>query len=252
MGGANPSPNSYGFRLYIAPDPTIGTKAKPAKSCKAILDAKQSLGDGAYWLDPDGNGTIGKFRTYCVFNPGVGWTMAMKINGASKTFRYDSGLWTNNQGFNTNSVNFDTSQAKLAPFWTMPVKKVLLSMKVGSTYRWLVVPKTASSLRAIFATNKPHKTSLGRSAWKSLISNSSLQLRCNAEGFNIGDSGAQVRIGIIGNNENNCSSPDSRLGFGGRGNRCAQDYNNTCGNTARCGGDKGNRNTKVFGYVFVN
>jgi len=228
----------------------IGTEQRPAKSCQEISDSVGSQPpNGTYWIDPDGSGKIKKFKALCAFNPGIGWTLAMKINGASKTFRYDSKYWTDTKGYKTTSIGWDTSEAKLEPFWTMPVKQVLLSMRVGSAYRWLVVPKTASSLRAIFATNKHQATKVGRAAWLSLLSNSSLQNNCNAEGFNVGNSGAQVRIGIIGNNENNCSSPDSRLGFGGRGNRCGQDYNNTCGNTARCGGHAGNRNTKVFGYI---
>ena len=230
----------------------IGSSKYPAKSCQEIADvATLQPKNGVYWLDPDGGGKIPKFRTFCAFNPGVGWTLAMKLSGASKTFRYDSGYWTNSSGYNTNSVNFDTSQAKLAPFWTMPFKQVLLSMKLGTGYTWMVVPKTASSLRTVFASNKFQATKLGRNAWLGLLGNSSLQPRCNREGFNVGDRGAQVRIGIIGNNENSCSSPDSRLGFGGRGYRCGQDDNNTVGNTARCGGHKGNRNTKVFGYVFI-
>ena len=66
-----------------------------------------------------------------------------------------------------------------------------------------------------------------------------------------GDERARVRIGIHSNQENNCSSPDSRIGFGGAGSACGQDNNNTCGNTATCSGDAGNRNTKVFGYVLA-
>ena len=230
----------------------IGDQAHPAKSCQELADVKAlQPANAVYWLDPDGDGKIPKFRTFCAFNPGVGWTLAMKISGASKTFRYDRAYWTDTQGHNTGSVNFDTSEAKLASFWTMPVKQVLLSMKFGSGYTWMVLPKTASSLRAIFATNAHHATTQGRAAWLNMLGDSSLQPHCNREGFNVGDRGAQVRIGIIGNNENDCNSPDSRLGFGGRGNRCGQDDNNTMGNAAKCGGDKGDRNTKVFGYVFI-
>ena len=62
-----------------------------------------------------------------------------------------------------------------------------------------------------------------------------------------------MRIGILGNNENNCKSADSWLGIGGFvGNQCLPGAsNNTCGNVAACGADNGNKNIVSIGYVFV-
>ena len=45
----------------------------------------------------------------------------------------------------------------------------------------------------------------------------SLQPRCNREGFNIlsdDTSMGKARIGIIGNNDNDCVTCDTRIGFG--------------------------------------
>ena len=39
-----------------------------------------------------------------------------------------------------------------------------------------------------------------------------MQPNCNQEGFN---SMNKIRIGILGNNENDCGTPDSFLGVGG-------------------------------------
>jgi len=54
----------------------LGSDANPAKSCKAILDAKVAKGDGLYWLDPDGaSGSNAKFQTWCdMTTDGGGWT----------------------------------------------------------------------------------------------------------------------------------------------------------------------------------
>ena len=60
-----------------------------------------------------------------------------------------------------------------------------------------------------------------------------------------------MRIGIIGNQENECHSPDSRIGIGGAGTHCGQDNSNSVGNTAKCHPDNGNKNIKSFGYVFA-
>ena len=54
-------------------------------------------------------------------------------------------------------------------------------------------------------------TSFGRSKWLSLLSGSRLQPYCNQEGINLLGT---VRIGIVGNNENDCGTPDTFLGVG--------------------------------------
>ena len=89
--------------------------------------------------------------------------------------------------------------------------------------------------------------------WKTLIgSDASLQHNCNKEGFNTAGSNiahSKARIGILGNNENDCSSTDSRIGFGtGR----AHDNSNTCGNYASLWApDNGEKNIKAMGYILV-
>lgn len=85
-------------------------------------------------------------------------------------------------------------------------------------------------------------TSLGRNTWKKLIgSDASLQLNCNREGFNVMGSvgGSKVRIGIIGNQENDCASPaspDSRIGFGAGGFPTGDP---SCGNVGSFSSDNG-------------
>lgn len=74
-----------------------------------------------------------------------------------------------------------------------------------------------------------------------------MQLSYNKEGFNVvgGKSSlSKARIGIIGNNENDCFECDSRIGFGTRGN---SDDTNTCGNEASSYADNGDKNIKAMG-----
>ena len=94
--------------------------------------------------------------------------------------------------------------------------------------------------------------SLGRDTWKLLIGSSvSLQPNCNKEGFNCksekSDHG-KARIGFIGNNEDNCVSSDSRIGFGTGGKH---DDSNTCGNEAMHDVDNGDKHIKAMGYILV-
>ena len=74
---------------------------------------------------------------------------------------------------------------------------------------------------------------------------------CQKEGFNVlsvNAGASRAPIGIVGNNENACTSSDSRIGFGTAG---YPDNTNSCGNVAKQGGDKGDKFIKAMGYIFV-
>ena len=77
-----------------------------------------------------------------------------------------------------------------------------------------------TTLLDIFQSGSYISTSVGRNGWLGLIANSELQPNCNKEGFNIDIADGKVRLGIIGNNENDCIYPDSALGFGTGGCFC--------------------------------
>ena len=57
-----------------------------------------------------------------------------------------------------------------------------------------------------------------------------------------------ARIGIISNNGNDCSTCDSRIGFGTGG---LHDDSNTCGNEAKYSTDNGDKKIKAMGYILV-
>ena len=122
-------------------------------------------------------------------------------------------------------------------------------MKVGDgTPKFILMNKTADSLYSLIADGKFRPTTLGKDTWKKLIETSSLQQHCNKQGFNSVTRPQKVRIGIQSNQENNCDSCDSRIGFGGAGH---PDNSNTCGNVASHNGAAGDRRIKAMGYVLV-
>ena len=112
--------------------------------------------------------------------------------------------------------------------------------------------KEASSLYSLIQDGQYRPTKQGRDEWKKLIgSQASLQKNCNKEGFNVLSDNAnscKARIGIVSNNEDDCSSSDSRIGFGTGG---YPDDTTTCGNVAKHGGDSGDKFVKAMGYIFV-
>ena len=121
-------------------------------------------------------------------------------------------------------------------------------MKISDNQsKFIVINQQANSLYSLIADGKYRRTSLGRDTWKSL--NGSLQYNCNREGFNAKctESGySKARIGILGNDQTDCRTCNSRLGFGSGGN---YDDTNTCGNLDNHGGKK--LSIKTMGYILV-
>lgn len=252
-GGPGQAQVHFTTPLRVGTCPDGNSAASAARSCKDILDTGNSVGDGVYWLDPDGEtGPTAPFSAYCdMTSDGGGWTLVFKIDGNKTTFSYDAALWTNQNTLNPTAVAPDTTEAKLPGFLSMPFTELRLGITVSGTTNWKTLSYSASSLYSIFSSNTYIATSVGRNYWKGLINGSSLQPNCNKEGFNVAGPGASVRLGMINNQENDCNSPDSRLGFGGSGTNCGQDGSNSCGNSAYCSGDNGNQNIKGFGMIWV-
>ena len=171
-----------------------------------------------------------------------------------RTFHYEADLWENKNAFNLPGAEtgFDSEETKLPTYWETPFSKICLGMKIGQQIRFMVINKQADSLYSLIADGQLRATSLSREKWKSLIGpEGSLQPHCNTQGFNaVGTNPdhSKARIGITANQENDCSSCDSRIGFGTGG---YPDDSNTCGNEARHSPDNGDKHIKAFGYILV-
>ncbi|XP_073249538.1 uncharacterized skeletal organic matrix protein 5-like [Porites lutea] len=185
---------------------------------------------------------------------GGGWTLVMKTDGKKNTFHYDSKLWTDKMDHypSAGKTLLDHQETKLPTYWSTPFTKICLAMKIGNQVNSIVINKQANSLRSLIADGIYRSTSLGRHTWKQLIGQqASLQRYCNKEGFNSQtfQERGRARIGIISNEQNQCNSPDSSIGFGTGG----YPYDdNTCGNMAeQFQPDNGSKNIKAMGYILV-
>ena len=172
---------------------------------------------------------------------------------SQKTFHYGDTFWSNKETFNLDGgkTGFDDHETKLPSYWNTSFSKICLGMKINQQINFIVINKQANSLYSLIADGQYNATSLGRDTWKSLIgSEASLQRNCNKEGFNIMShyDHSRARIGILGNNEDNCNLCDSRIGFGTGGH---PDNSSTCGNKARHDGDKGDKDIDAMGYLLV-
>ena len=143
-------------------------------------------------------------------------------------------------------------ETKLPSYWATPFTKICLGMKIGVETMFYLLDKEASSLFSLIQDGKYRPTNLGLDEWKKLIgSQASLQKNCKKEGFNVlsdNPNSSKARIGIVGNNEDDCSTSDSRIGFGTGG---YPEHTSTCGNVAKHGGDSGDELVEAMGYIFV-
>ncbi|XP_028396196.1 uncharacterized skeletal organic matrix protein 5-like [Dendronephthya gigantea] len=270
------------WRLYLpkpldAPPPASApTKKKPsaavpvgpvlASSCKELLERNSSLPNGVYKLQ--NIFSLEQYDVYCHMDAisgcgGGGWTLVMKIDGNQNDFNYNSPYWINKAAYEVEDglEGLTEKQTKLASYWNTPFNKICLGMKVNSETRWIALDYDASSLYNVirYGSFKRLSTAAGRGAWGSLINGSALQPNCNQEGFSIDiryaashfSTYVRVRIGIVANNENDCKSCDSCIGFGTSA-QCNNDIRGTtCGNMGICG-QVNNINIAAFGFILVN
>jgi hypothetical protein len=228
---------------------TCGTFA----SCKALKAASPSAPSGVYSI----NAGTGMYSVYCdQTGDGGGWTLALKVDGRLQTFNYDALLWSDATLLNATSPGFDHTEAKLETWNAVAFTELRVALEYpidSGTIQSLVLPIGAPKLADLFAaTAAPQVTTLGRDAWKGLMgAAASLQLNCNAEGTNAGNGQMRIRIGIIGNEQTDCGTPDSRIGVGGAGATCLVDPAQTAGNSSCYGGDNGDVELAAFGWVYV-
>ena len=147
-------------------------------------------------------------------------------------------------------------QTKLASYWNTPFHKICLGMKVKGVTKWIMIDYHARSLYNVIADGVFRSMSVGKNTWLSLMDGSRLQENCDEEGFNINREGHnsahfKVRIGIIADDHDDCSSCNSCIGFGTSVRGCSGSVRKiACGNIAICKKPK-NKNTPAFGYIFV-
>ncbi|XP_022805212.1 uncharacterized skeletal organic matrix protein 5-like [Stylophora pistillata] len=232
-----------------------GRECKGATSCKEAHDHNITNRNAVVTLLVDSK-PVSVFCHTGDFGCGDGgWTPVMKINGYKSTFHYDANYWSNFEEFNLpgGKTGFDKEESKLPTYWNTSFTKICLGMKIDQKLRFIAINKQADSLHSLIADGHYRNTSLGRDKWKELVgSDASLQKHCNMEGFNAFSSWmnrSKTRIGIVSNNEKDCQSCNSFIGFGTGGH---PNDAKSCGNEATDdSSDKGRKSIKAMGYILV-
>ncbi len=223
IGGDDPSAPDASA-VSASPDGAVAAPASCAEALEAGITAS-----GVTRIDPGGGGP---FAAYCdMQTDGGGWTLAMKIDGRRSTFRYTSPLWTSQDLLNPDAPDRDRTEAKLDSFNRVPFHEVLIRFDTdvgGDTVsRWVWMDLAGDDLRSLFAAEEYVPVYLGRERWLGAIPDARLQDNCNREGVNAGVELNRVRLGIVGNDQDDCTTPESKLGVGS---------SFTCQSCGSCGG----------------
>lgn len=174
-------------------------------------------------------------------------------------------MWASSESYNAEKglESVTSEEAKYPAFYNVSLKSVCLGMTLpGNETRWLRIDASNHTslsnktyLNNIFETGDPYLIAKSRAAWKNLVPGSSLQLSCNREGFNVRGDGNELklRLGIVANQEGNCLTPESFIGFGSNMvSLCNPEVQPiSSGNFAACFSDNGKRSVPVFGYILI-
>eukprot|EP00794_Sanderia_malayensis_P017426 gene17426-19170_t len=152
--------------------------------------------------------------------------LMLETNPSSTKFDYASLYWENEGKLNElggMAVAFEGDDIKTSEYSNSKFKRWCVGMKIQNTatYRFTEIASPDHTKSFLELMKNKATTNAHRSKWLRLMPESnwqSLQPHCNLEGFNKYSPTysylRKTRFGILGNNEKDCRTPDSVLGFG--------------------------------------
>jgi hypothetical protein len=208
------------------------TSSNPASSATAIIQANPAAKDGLYWITMS---SVAR-RTFCMFDTnGLGWILAARMQNGDVTWEFGNSKWTDTTVLNDTSLATDEVNIKTHAFNDFGITAFrMCGSVVGTNYSSnpLDFPNGGSfggsTLRGLFnAGNNTYNNeiSMGRAPWLDWVSQCTYarpeswdaQPNCNEDRINSvwgGQFAASARIGISMNNEGDCNTNDSCIGFG--------------------------------------
>ncbi len=208
-----------GFQAIAQVSPGMSQES-PGKSCLDLRN-KGAVKNGVYWLNPTGKAGAA-YQVWCdMVTDGGGWTLIMRFKNDA-TLAWGSAYWTNTSLFNQGKLDAgENANAKFASFTTV----------TGSTLRGCKGTNTGCQKQAWSGAKTAHTLfgegyksgNMSRNTLVSLFGNDPNQPNCNKSGINANFTYGGARLGLVGNNENDCNTCDSGWGWGtyGKSNKAS-------------------------------
>jgi hypothetical protein len=227
-------------------------------SCTDVLTHNSSAVSGVYRLHLGPNRIASS--VWCNMVAGEGWALALKIDGSLSTFNFDNTLWTDATTFNEDGGTqggLDAVELKSPLFSSYSFTQMRVGMRplgqASTAINWITQNISSSSLLALL--KQPQLLDTTRAEWCSLVNDGcSLQQFCNKIAISFISTltnALSLRMGLIANNEADCGTPDSFVGFGGKwpAGSVQLSSGHVCGSSTTC--DRGPISTPTFGYVLL-
>jgi hypothetical protein len=235
------------------------TADRAAASAQAIKNATSTTTSGYYWILIGGTAR----QVYCDMSGATAWMLAMRASGASDTttFGWSSAYWTNTTSLNETGNPLTDINIKNGYIWqSFTVTNVRLTGSTTATAYNSNATATFSgfntTLQTMFSSgNNSYSANIewGRTNWinwsnsaaGTVTSHWDNQPNCNVDAVNAYGTYHGVRFGITFNNEADCATNDSGVGFG--------QFRNGLSELA-CGGIKWNADVRYpcHGWFWVN
>jgi hypothetical protein len=193
----------------VVPNESDGADSTcPGLSCLDILNQDSSSVDDVYWIDPDGNGA---YEAYCDMSTnGGGWTLLLKTVGDTD-LDFDDSLWTNFNLLNETSLDRTAINAKMEGFLSLPIDELLGCFPTEGGHCIYADLSTGESAVDIFSSGS---VQIGTGFNGEEYSGWSWQPNCKYFGINTPYNYRRARFGFTSNQENDCNSNDTAIGFG--------------------------------------
>lgn len=174
-------------------------------SCAELHTLRPNLADGVYTIAPTGVAT--PFSVYCdMTRDGGGWTLVLKADGAA-TLGYTSAYWTDANLLNQTDLALNAGNAKYASFLTVPATKLRGELDGTRFTKTFAAAMTAQQIFTGAASIAAGVPAINMGNW-------SYQPNCQTFGVNTPYNYARTRFGYTANQENDCTSNDTAIGFG--------------------------------------
>ena len=211
----------------------VGSADNPASSAKEIYDTGVRT-NGVYYLK---HGSNAAYQAYCWVDAqsGGGYILAGKIdNGNPSAWKWNGGNWNSSSDVNAANCQNLNNNSGLNQAWYNYTLQTGFRMGLHSSAPSVVtnyLSETKSGQTARYYLTNSGSSQNGRNNFKSWLSGAGLdsgfnsnydsgQANCNQNGFVQSSSSHNIRWGTSGNNENDCNSNDSVIGFGGVASGC--------------------------------